>query len=78
MGKRSRDWSIQERLISSAAVGALRTTLMTQNMGLSESQCILVDEMASEQIRTAVVAALRRHGYGTQAPQPNADEGDGK
>lgn len=74
----SADLSIQERLVSSAAVGALRSALMTQNLGLSESQCILVDEAVSKEIRRAVVAALRRYGYGAQSPTPNADQGERK
>lgn len=59
--------TIEERLVSSAAVGALRNALATQNMGLSESQCILIDDTVSPQIREAVMKSMRRHGV---TPKP--------
>lgn len=68
-------YSIHERLVSSAAVGALRNALNTQNMGLSESQCILIDNTVSIQIRRAVVDAMRQH---LTPPNPNTTEQKGE
>jgi len=53
--------TIHERLVSSAGVSALRKALNGMSLGLSDSQCILIDEVVSPLIRKAVVDAMRKH-----------------
>lgn len=53
--------TVTERLVSSAAVGALRSALISENLTLSEAQCILIDDKVSPMIRDAVKQAMRRY-----------------
>ncbi len=48
-----------ERVVTLAAIGALRRALATMNLGLSQSQTVAVDEVASREIREAIADAFR-------------------
>lgn len=48
-----------ERTVTAAAIGALRRTLTEMNLGLSQAQCVAVDEVASREISAAIAAALK-------------------